>query len=325
MNEEIEYAEMLEIPVSTVNVVRKNQRRRKQKPTEELPAESTVNTVELDPFSSQTPLKDSVISHVNDRLEEPNNDSFIRNLDTSLEEEHDDSDLNLDPISDRIDTLRIYSAEETDGYFERALHHQDYSREKRNGGGRYVMKSDTPKGLRFALGVEFAAACALCGAIFLTNVFMPNSAINTFFRAIGSPTTETAQTDMRKYSDFTLSPVVSMQSDAELNLSPAGILSFKDSCCVYPAADGKVADISQAADGTYNVKISHSDSFTGVISGLDYVYYAMGDAVKANVPVGYSEGEKEVQVTMYSNGILLNCFQLTEENCLAWVSTSAQS
>ena len=47
--------------------------------------------------------------------------------------------------------------------------------------------------------------------------------------------------------------------------------------------------------------------------------YNVDDAVKANVPVGYSEGETEVQVTMYSGGTLLNCFELTEENCLAWV------
>ena len=47
MNEEIEYAEMLEIPVSTVNIVRKNQRRKKVKveqPTENLQNVRTVIT-----------------------------------------------------------------------------------------------------------------------------------------------------------------------------------------------------------------------------------------------------------------------------------------
>ena len=97
------------------------------------------------------------------------------------------------------------------------------------------------------------------------------------------------------------------------------ILSFKDECCVYPAADGKVSEVSQNADGTYTLKISHSDSFTGVIGGLNNVYYTVGETVKCNVPVGYSKGETEVQVTMYSGGVLLNCFQITEENCLAWL------
>ena len=88
---------------------------------------------------------------------------------------------------------------------------------------------------------------------------------------------------------------------------------------VYAAADGIVSGVVQNADGTYTVKIAHSDSFTGVFNGLDYVYYSEGDQVVSNVPLGYSNGETEVQVTMYSNGVLLNCFQLTEENCLAWV------
>jgi hypothetical protein len=66
--------------------------------------------------------------------------------------------------------------------------------------------------------------------------------------------------------------------------------------------------------------VCYSDSFTGVFNGLDTVYYAVGDEVKTNVPIGYTAGENEVQVTMYSNGRLLNCFQLTDENCLAWIS-----
>ena len=169
------------------------------------------------------------------------------------------------------------------------------------------------------LGAEFAAACALCGAIFLTNVFMPNSAINSFFRALESGK-QTVQRDSRTYADFTLSGVVNDYADTELNLSPTGILTFTDACCVYPAADGKVGEITKNTDGSYTVKIMHSDSFSGVISGLQTVYYTVGDSVKANVPVGYTDGETEVQVTMYSSGRLLNCFEVTDENCLAWVS-----
>jgi hypothetical protein len=105
-------------------------------------------------------------------------------------------------------------------------------------------------------------------------------------------------------------------------LSPAGILSFTDECFVYPAANGTVRSVTQNADGEYSVKIGYSDTFTGIINGLNSVYYAEGDEVKANVPLGYTNGENEVQVTMYSGGILLNCFQLTEENCLAWVEAA---
>ena len=312
MNEEIEYAEMLEIPVATVNVVRKKQRRKRAE--EPFRANAQEETA---------PLKESVIAQVNDRLQEQSAPLYVE-PDLLAESVNSTGRLDFDPIPERIDTVRLYSTEETNGFFDR-LRPQDYPLNNENEGGRYEMseRSHVGKVLRAALNIEFAAACILCGAIFLTNVFMPNSAINTFFRAIGSPSS-TAETDARNYTDFTLSPVVSDLANAELSLSPAGILSFTSECCVYPAANGEVANISKEASGLYTVKLEYSDSFTGVISGLDQVYYEVGEAVKANVPVGYTNGEESVQVTMYSDGALLNCFTLTEENCLAWVESAAE-
>ncbi len=322
MHEEIEYAEMLEIPVSTVNVVRKNQRRRKQKALEELSQEQPTPT-----HIVNAPLKDSVIAQVNDRLnDEPSQEAEQLSMESATQSEEPlEGRLDFDPIPDRIDTVRLYSTEEGDGLFNRRLYPQDYPLNDTNDGGMYAMNKQSryAKGLKITLGVEFAAACALCGAIFLTNVFVPGSAINTFFRSMTSTTTAVA-VDTRTYADFTLSPVVSELSEAELSLSPAGILSFTAASCVYPAANGTVSEITQTENGCYTVKLAHSDSFTGVISGLDYVYYAVGEEVKANVPVGYTNGEEEVQVTMYSSGTLLNCYELTEENCLAWIETSVE-
>ena len=317
MNEEIEYAEMLEIPVSTVNVVRKNQRRKKQKALDAELQEPTPAPTQP-PLS---PLKETVIAQVNERLHDaPENEQLsIENLPMN-EPLQEEGRLDFEPIPDRIDTVRVYSTEENSGDFDYRLHPQDYSLENENEGSRYALnqKNKASKGLRIALNVEFAAACALCGAIFLTNVFMPGSAINTFFRSM-TTSTPAAVVDNRTYTDFTLSPVVSELSEAELSLSPTGILSFTAASCVYPAANGKVTDVIQEESGNYTVKVAHSDTFTGVISGLDYVYYAVGEDVKSNVPIGYTNGEDEVQVTLYSAGALLNCFELTEENCLAWV------
>ena len=323
MNEEIEYAEMLEIPVSTVNIVRKNQRRKKVKIRESQAEEPKTTEVEL----SAPPLKESVIAQVNNRLSEPSAPTIEPALEENIPLENNANDsieerLNLDPIPERIDTLRLYSDEEM-GNWRESLYSQDSTTETQNEGGRYALnyKNKKKNPFHIALNAEFVAACALCGAIFLTNVFMPNSAINTFFRSIHS-TSEVAQTDTRHYTDFTLSPVVSELSNAELSLSPAGILSFTEEGCVYAAANGTVSNVVKNADGTYTVKISHSDTFTGVFNGLDFVYYAEGDQVLSNVPLGYSNGETEVQVTMYSGGTLLNCFQLTEENCLAWLEAA---
>lgn len=292
MNEEIEYAEMLEIPVSTVNVAKK---RRKNKKTEQ-----------------DKPLKDTVIEQVNDKLQDAP-------LSTETEELADvnEGELRFDSDVERIDTVRVYSADEERNIWEKERL-QDEDRLEQDETRVYGTKrSRRPKLARIVLGGEFAACCALCGAIFLTNVFVPGSAINTFFRALNNPPEPTS--DKRVYSDFTLTPVVGEYSDAKLTLSPAGILSFTDEGCVYPAVDGKVQEVTKNADGAYTVKIAHSDSFTEVMVGLDYVYYAVGEEVKANVPVGYSEGEKEVQVTMYSEGKLLNCFRLSDENELSWV------
>lgn len=306
MNEEIEYAEMLEIPVSTVNVVhKKSAKPRKQK---------------LAPIAPD--LKDSVIAKVNDKLLQDETPQAI---------EENEGTLNFDGVPDRIDTVRLYSESEH-AVKRRDLHlsAEDYALENQdenleNDGGMYRTnynyrpETKAEKRTRIILTAEFAAACALCGAIFLTNVFMPGSAINTFFRALGEPK-QTETVDARTYADFSLSPIVSELSDAEITVSPAGIVSFTDKCHVYPAADGKITDVTQNTDGKYTVKISHSDSFSGVIGGLDSVYYAVGDQVKANIPVGFTGGETEVQVTMYQSGELLNCFELTEENCLAWTT-----
>ena len=163
--------------------------------------------------------------------------------------------------------------------------------------------------------MEFAAAFALCLGIFLTNVFLPSSAINTFFRFL---TTSPAQADARTYADFTLSGVI-YEEGTELLLSETGVLSFTDAGCVYPAVDGTVTDILQENDGTWTVKISHSPSFSEIISGLSYAPLQVGETVKSNVPVGYSDGQKEVQVTMYESGALLNCFYVTEDGGLAWI------
>ena len=329
MNEEIEYAEMLEIPVSTVNVIKKKRGRKRK--TE--PLESTA-TPSLPAQVCAPNLKESVIAQVNGKMQQdPIAENPIAEHEITAEaalfaeSANSDGALNFGDIPERIDTVRLYSAREKAFRKEIALSAEDYafeSEETENNGGRYEPNPETKaetkaeKQVRLVLGAEFALACALCGAIFLTNVFMPGSAVNTFFRALDGRTQVNA-TDTRIYTDFTLSGVVNDFSDTELNLSPTGILSFTDECHVYPVANGKVSAVTENEDGTYTLKIAYSDSFTGVIDGLDQVYYEEGEAVKTNVPVGYSYGEAEVQVTMYSGGALLNCFELTEENCLAWI------
>ena len=306
MNEEIEYAEMLEIPVSTVNVVRK--KRSKKSKNKSSKAVATVD------------LKETVIEKVNDKLE--TDEKVIADADLFAESANSEGTLDLVDIPDRIDTVRLYS----DGEYERIrgelLQPEEYrlnDDENEKDGGMYALNEETPaqKRVRICLGAEFAVACALCGAIFLTNVFMPNSAINTFFRALGTSQT-TATADERGYEEFTLNSAVSARSNAELSISDTGVLSLKGETLVYPVCDGVVQEIKQSSDGSYTVTVAYSERFSGEISGLEQVYYAVNEQVYANIPVGYSDGEADAQVVMFADGEALACLQLTEENCLAW-------
>ena len=306
MNEEIEYAEMLEIPVSTVNVVRK--KRSKKSKNKSSKAVATVD------------LKETVIEKVNDKLE--TDEKVIADADLFAESANSEGTLDLGDIPDRIDTVRLYS----DGEYERIrgelLQPEEYhlnDDENEKDGGMYALNEETPaqKRVRICLGAEFAVACALCGAIFLTNVFMPNSAINTFFRALGTSQT-TATADERGYEEFTLNSAVSARSNAELSISDTGVLSLKGETLVYPVCDGVVQEIKQSSDGSYTVTVAYSERFSGEISGLEQVYYAVNEQVYANIPVGYSDGETDAQVVMFADGEALSCLQLTEENCLAW-------
>ncbi len=322
MNEEIEYAEMLEIPVSTVNVIPKQRRKRRAKPK----AAALPDSVETE----RGELKASLIARVNDKVSDESESGSGAESESAVEppvapaealvnyETPDPfSQENGEEYAERIDTVRLLAL---NGKKKRrfALFSRDEKSENPQNDTPVYEFNDRSRLARNVLKAEFALACALSATVFLTNVFMPNSGVNTFFRSLGG--NRAAQTgDGRGYEDFELSGVVSALSDAELTLSPTGVLSFTDECMVYPAANGKIADVSKLEDGTYVVKISHSDTFTGVVEGLDQVYYAVGDDVRANVPMGFSKGEREVQVTMYSKGELLNCFEMTEDNCLVWV------
>ena len=154
--------------------------------------------------------------------------------------------------------------------------------------------------------IEVAAACLLAIGIFLTNVFMPNSAINSFILSLSAEeVTEAA------YTDFDLYPVVSPLSDAEVAVSDTGVITFTENCAVYPVTEGEVASVTELSDGRFSVEIAHTSVFRSVISGLTNAYCAVGDKVEGNIPVGYSDGSAEVSVSMYNDGALINGYTLS--------------
>lgn len=242
MNEELDYAEMLEIPVETVTVNRKERKKREREPD----------------------LQQQLVEEVNERMESS-----------------DPSYAESTPIT----------------------------RESRSVTRRKRISR------RIIIG-EFVAVCALCAAIFLTNIFLENSAINTFVRGLFRGNAAT-QTDSRVYSDFKLSPIVNDAAEVDIVVSETGVLSFVQRCSVYSPCDGTLASVNGNAESGYTVEIRHSDSFSTIMSGLDAVYCAAGETVKANLPLGYTDGDGEVRVMFYSQGALLNCLTVNE-NTLAW-------
>ena len=239
MNEGLEYAQMLEIPVSTVNVVKKKSLfARKAKPAED--------------------LRDRVVDSVNERLGET--PSF---------------------------------PDEGNGYVvTEELTAPVKPKKKSSAAGKILI-------------AEVVAACAIAAGIFLTNVFVPNTAINTF---VGSLTA--VKEKEAAYNEFTLTPVVSELSEAEVAVTADGVIHFTHKASVYPICDGSVASVSES-DGLYTVKIAHTSTFSSVITGLSTVYYKAGEEVKSNVPLAYSNGENEVRVSMYDGETLLNCYTLS--------------
>ena len=242
MNQELDYADMLEIPVSTLSVVKKKSffKRKSEKPQEI-----------LQPELPEEEIKERVVESVNERV-----------------------------------GAYVYSEDVSDSP----------KPEKK------PFKKDKA---RIVLFTEAIAIGAIAVAIFLTNIFMPNSAINTF---IGLFTKSSEQEPA--YTDFTLTPVVSARSGAEVSVSESGVISFTAEGSVYPVCEGKVSTV-YAENDRYTVEIAHTSTFSSVVTGLTTVYPVVGDKVKGNVPVGYSNGEGEIRVSMYDSGNLLNCYTIS--------------
>ncbi len=259
MNDEIDYAEMLEIPVETVTV----KKRERKKPRHE---------------AENADLGEQLVAEVNERLEESPE---------AISEENAESAEN-DP---------------------------NFAESKQIARSEKPKKKKRPFAKKILIG-ELAAVCGLCAVIFFTNIFMVDSAINTFVRGLFQG--EATATDDREYSDFKLSPVVNDSVDVALTVSDTGVLSFTANCSVYAPANGKVSKVNGSKETGYTLEVKHSDNFSTIISGLDTVYLAEGDTVMSRIPVGYTDGEGAVNVMMYSGDTLLNCYS-AEDNKLAWI------
>ena len=244
MNEELDYAEMLEIPVSTVNVVKKKSIfKRKAAKNQPQPQED---------------LKERVVESVNERV-----GAYVYSEDLS-----------------------------------------DPPKPEKRSKTATVTRNDRASKIIFT---EAVVVALIAIAIFVTNLLLPNTVINTFLSSFSATTEEEPA-----YTEFTLSSVVGNFSDAEVSVSDSGVLSFTAEGSVYPICNGTVSSVSEK-NGLYTVEIAHTSTFKSVITGLTNVYSAVGTKVRSNIPVAYSNGDSEVRVTMYDKDAVLNCYSLSGE------------
>ena len=238
MNEQLDYAEMLEIPVNTVTVTKKKsvfKRKQKEQP--------------------QDDLKDLVVESVNERM-----GAYVAS-----------EDVSDPPKPQKLKTVA--------------------QRDKKS----------------VILWTEAVLVGIIAIAIFVTNLLVPSTVINTFLNSFVEPTVEEPV-----YSELTLSSIVSDFSDAEVRLNANGALCVLAEGGVYPVCEGTVSSVKEN-NGIYTMEIAHTSTFKSVITGLNVAYSAVGTKVEGNIPVGYSDGQVEVRVTLYDNGEVLSCIALNGE------------
>lgn len=156
------------------------------------------------------------------------------------------------------------------------------------------------KSSRFDIvSVQVVAIFALVIGIILTNIFWEDSGINNLLRTVFK------SGDAKNTATYQTFNPTSPCKTGEVTLE-AGVMHV-NSGSIYTPCDGVVKTISEA-DGKYTVTVEHSDSFSSVISGLDYCYAKQGESVYSSVALGYS-GDA-VSVSMFNGSSLITSYEL---------------
>ena len=163
-----------------------------------------------------------------------------------------------------------------------------------------------------AISVQVVIIGVLLATIFLTNALNANSGINTFFKSVfGGEQVSTV--DARVYSDFV--PTLNYD-DNSLMLDAQGVITIEGVGSIYSAVNGKVKSIQyDEQTSKYTVEVSHSDTFTSVYTGLDYVYAEVGAEVFSNLPLGYTENS--VDLCFYSADSVITDYTLIDDQ-IVW-------
>lgn len=281
MNEKLQYATMLDIPVETGSVTYKRVRKKRVKKA-------------VDPET----VKDELVNKVNSA----NAESAAKATDVSAAEKIYADAIGETNVAQELAPERLPANAEkseingADGTVlaekvaETAAEDPDAENTaedllKENEEKVYATSSVHKKSRKgefklSVIGVELALIVALIAGIFLTNAFYADSAINVFMRKVFSPKTKTVVA--KTYDEF--SPVMNYDATVE-----GGVMTVSHSGAVYSSLSGTVAAVEKDENGLYSMTIAVSDVFSSTIYGLKYAYLEKGDAVYGAIPVGYAD------------------------------------
>ena len=141
------------------------------------------------------------------------------------------------------------------------------------------------------IGIQVTVICLLLGVILFSNFFMKDSGIASFLNSVFA---KSQAVDERDYSSF--NPYVQVNSAYTFS---DGVMNLTGRGSIYSPCDGTISSVTRTADGKFDIEVNHSAKFKSVYKGIDYAYFAEGDDVYANIPIGYSLGDN-VELCFYS-------------------------
>jgi phosphotransferase system IIA component len=271
MNEKLQYATMLEIPVNTCSVTLKEGKKkrffRKKSKNPEAVKEQLMNKINTE----------------------------------QIEEKEEET------ICEQVQLGMPLMQENLLG--EQEIQEETTSQATESTATVTAKKKEKTKKFKFSLvTVQFAIIGVLLATIFLTSALYKDSGINVFFRSVFG-TNQAQAIDLRSHKDF--SPVIAVSDEVNVSISD-GVMTFSGEGSVYAPCDGKVTSITKDQNGKYSFEITHSNNFKSVISGLDFAYAGLDDAVYSNIPVGYVNTDGATMCFKGGDGLVISNYQLVD-------------
>lgn len=284
MNEKLQYAEMLEIPVNTCSITFKPTRKKRRRLKKQVDDEQIKNQL-LQKVNSQTDEMDAGEAPAEDSAMAENYAEFA-GIPASVESENQPSDT----AADNAEAEEIYRP---------TVNIRRAEKKKRR--------------VKFnVVALQLCIIGVLIATIFLTNALVPESGINTFMRGVFG-VSQTEKTDERLYSDF----VPNFPLEGGAASLENGVTTLAGEGSLYSPCDGTITSVEKGEDDKFILEITHSQNFKTVFSGVDYAYVSLNDKVYSNIPVGYIFGENACMCFYGKDGGLITDYSI-EGSSVIW-------